>query len=373
MDISRQLQSKVASKMGKGKAIIIIGPRQVGKTTLIKNVIGNQTHLFLDGEDPVVRKRLTNPNTQELKAIIGKHKIVFIDEVQRIKNIGVTLKIITDQMKGVQLMVSGSSAFDLNNSIEEPLTGRKWEFQLFPISWKELEDHIGILQADQQLELRLLYGMYPKVTTNIGEEVEVLKQITDSYLFKDILSYSGIRRPDILDKLLQALALQVGNEVSYNELAQLIGVDKNTISNYINLLEQGFIVFRLTSFSGNLRNEIKTNQKIYFYDNGIRNMILGNFNSLDVRNDVGALWENFLISERKKLNNYKQSLTRSYFWRTVSLQEIDYIEEKAGKVSAYEIKWHVKAKLKIHKAFTEAYQAKTELVNRDNFRTFITL
>jgi uncharacterized protein len=359
MDISRQLQSKVASKMGKGKAIIIIGPRQVGKTTLIKNVIGDQTHLFLDGDDPAVRKRLTNPNTQALKAIIGKHKIVFIDEAQRIKNIGVTLKIITDQMKGVQLLVSGSSAFDLNNSIKEPLTGRKWEYQLFPISWKELEDHIGVLQADQQLELRLLYGMYPEVITNTGEEIEVLKQITDSYLFKDILSYSGIRRPDILDKLLQALALQVGNEVSYNELAQLIGVDKNTVSNYINLLEQGFIVFRLTSFSGN------------FYDNGVRNMILGNFNALDVRNDVGALWENFLISERKKMNNYKQALARSYFWRTVSQQEIDYIEEKAGKISAFEIKWNVKAKLKIHKAFTEAYKAKTELVNRDNFRAFI--
>lgn len=213
--------------------------------------------------------------------------------------------------------------------------------------------------------------MYPDVINNIGEEAEVLKQLGNSYLYKDILAYSGIRKPEILEKLLQALALQMGNEVSYNELSKLLNIDKNTVSNYIDILEQAFVIFKLKSFSRNLRNEIKTNQKKYFYDTGIRNMIIGNFNVLDLRQDKGALWENFLICERMKKNNYENSLTKPYFWRTVQQQKIDYVEEKAGKIIGYEIKWNANARVKIPKIFNETYSAETIVLNRENFRTFL--
>jgi len=369
--INRLLKTKLEARLGSGKAIVITGPHQVGKTTLIKNILENKAHLFLDADDPTVRNLLTNPNTEQLKSIIGKNKLVFIDEAQRIENIGITLKIITDQFKEVQLIVSGSSAFELTNRLNEPLTGRKWEYQLFPISWKEFEGTVGFVKAEQQLELRVIYGMYPDVINRTGEETEALKQLADSYLYKDILAYGGIRKPEVLEKLLQALALQMGNEVSYNELSQLIGIDKNTVSNYIDILEKAFVIFKLKSFSRNLRNEIKTNQKIYFYDTGIRNMIIGNFNALGLRQDKGALWENFLISERIKKNAYEGSLAKPYFWRTVQQQEIDYVEETAGQITGYEIKWNANAKAKIPKLFKETYTAETAVLSRENFRTFL--
>jgi len=369
--ISRYLTPKLESRLCSGKAIIIVGPRQVGKTTLIKNLLENKAHLFLDGDDPTVRILLTNPNTEQLKNIIGKHKLVFIDEAQRIENIGITLKIMTDQFNEVQLIVSGSSAFELNNQLNEPLTGRKWEYQLFPISWKELEGSIGFVKSIQQLELRMIYGMYPDVINRAGDEKEVLKQLADSYLYKDVLAFGGIRKPEILEKLLQALALQIGNEVSYNELAQLLGIDKNTVSTYIDILEKAFVIFKLKSFSRNLRNEIKTNQKIYFYDTGIRNMVIGNFNALELRQDKGALWENFLISERMKKIHYEGSLAKPYFWRTVQQQEIDYVEETEGRITGYEIKWNTTAKVKIPRLFTETYKAETVVLTRENFNRFL--
>jgi uncharacterized protein len=369
--INRAIEAQIQAKIGKGKAIILIGPRQVGKTTLLRKIVGNNEYLFLDGDDPTIRNLLANANTEQLKSIIGKNKTVLIDEAQRIENIGLTLKIITDQFKDVQLFASGSSAFELNNKINEPLTGRKWEFHLFPIAWKEQEDSVGFLKATQQLELRILYGMYPDVINNIGQETEVLRQLTNSYLYKDILAFGGIRKPDVLEKLLQALALQTGSEVSYNELSQLLGIDKNTVSTYIDVLEKAFVIFKLKSFSRNLRNEIKTNQKIYFCDTGIRNMVIGNFNALDLRQDKGALWENFLISERIKKLHYDSSLAKPYFWRTAQQQEIDYVEEEAGKITGYEIKWNEKAKVKIPKVFAETYKAETVVLNRENFRAFL--
>ena len=369
--INRVLQAKIIAKMGKGKAIIIVGPRQVGKTTLIESILKNEAHLFLDGDDPTVRSLLKNPNTEQLKSIIGKNKTLFIDEVQRIENIGITLKIITDKFKDVQLLVSGSSAFELKNEINEPLTGRKWEYQLFPIAWKEFEDSVGFVKAAQQLDLRLIYGMYPDVINNTENAFEVLKELANSYLYKDILAFGNIRKPEILEKLLQALALQIGSEVSYNGLSQLLGIDKNTVSNYIDILEEAFVIFKLKSYSRNLRNEIKTNQKIYFYDNGIRNMVIGNLNTLDLRQDKGALWENFLISERIKKNSYENKLTKSYFWRTTQQQEIDYVEENAGQVTGYETKWSEKEKVKIPKVFTEIYNADITILTKENFRMFL--
>ena len=369
--INRLIKSKIEAKMGKGKAIIIVGPRQVGKTTLIENILENKQYLFLDGDDPTVRNLMDNPNTEQLKNIIGINEIVFIDEAQRIENIGITLKIITDKFKNVQLLVSGSSAFELKNKTNEPLTGRKWEFQLFPISWKELEESIGYIKAEQQLEMRLLYGMYPDVINNETDAFAVLKELANSYLYKDILAFNNIKKPEILEKLLQVLALQIGSEVSLNELSQLLGIDKNTVSTYIDILESAFVIFKLKSFSRNLRNEIKFNQKIYFYDNGIRNMVIGNFNALDLRQDKGALWENFLISERIKRNNYENKLTKSHFWRTTQQQEIDYIEDVDGTIFSYEIKWSEKGKVKIPKIFKETYLTETTILTNKNFRTFL--
>ena len=327
--------------------------------------------MFLDGDDSTTVDILSNANTETLKSIIGNYKYVFIDEVQRIPNIGLKLKIIVDQIKDVQVIVSGSSAFDINNLTQEPLTGRKFEYHLFPISWNEFENNVGYIKAQQQLELRLLYGMYPDVINNFGNEYEILKNLVSSYLYKDILSLAGIRKSEVLEKILQALALQVGCEVSYNEIAQLVGVDKNTVSNYIDLLEKAFVIFRLNSFSKNIRNEIKANRKIYFYDNGVRNMLIGNFNTLEFRQDKGALWENFLVSERIKLLSYSQSLAKPYFWRTTSQQEIDYIETNADAVSAFEFKWSPLKKVKLPKSFEEAYKPNFLVVTKENFRGFL--
>ncbi|MGB5385125.1 MAG: ATP-binding protein [Lutimonas sp.] len=367
----RTLFSILHNKIGSGKAIILVGPRQVGKTTLIRSLIEGKKYLFLDADDPTVRSILNNPNTEQIRSIIGSNKIVFIDEAQRISGIGLTLKIITDQFKDVQLFVSGSSSFDLTRELNEPLTGRKWEYELFPISWEEFQDKHGYLIAEQQVENRLLYGFYPDVLNNPGEEKEILKQLVNSYLYRDILSYSNIRKPEVLEKLVQALALQIGSEVNYNELSQIVGVDKNTVANYIDILEKGYVIFRLDSFSRNLRNEIKKNKKVYFYDNGVRNMVLGNFNSLELRQDTGSLWENFLISERLKQNIYKNKLSKMYFWRTKQQQEVDLVEEENGAITGFEFKWNAKKKIKLPKTFVKEYNAKEVIIDRTNFRTFI--
>jgi len=369
----RTLKDTLENKINKGKAIILIGPRQVGKTTLLKMVINNKQHLFLDGDDSTVRSLLNNPNTEQIRSIIGSHKTIFIDEAQRIEGIGLTLKIITDQFKGVQLFVSGSSSFDLSNALNEPLTGRKWEYELYPISWEEFENKEGYVVAEQQLENRLLYGFYPDILNNPGEEKELLKQLVNSYLYRDILAYATIRKPEVLEKLVQALALQLGSEVNYNELAQMVGIDKNTVANYINILEKGYVVFKLHSFSRNLRNEIKKNKKIYFYDNGVRNMVLGNFNPLDLRQDTGALWENFLITERLKQNKYKNTNAKMYFWRTKQQQEVDLVEEHNGIITGFEFKWNTKKKVRLPKTFVNEYNAKEVVIDRKNFREFTSI
>ena len=328
-------------------------------------------HLFLDGDDPEVRDILSKAGTSRLKAIIGKYQVVFIDEAQRIEEIGLIAIMINDQFKSVQLILSGSSALDIKNATQESLTGRKFEYHLFPISWEEFEDDAGYVEASAQFEERLIFGMYPEVINNRANAREVLKQLTTSYLYKDVLSLTGIKKPELLDKLLKALALQLGSEVSYNELANLLEIDKATVSKYIDLLEKTFIAFRLHSFSRNQRNEIKNNRKIYFYDNGVRNMIINNLNPLELRNDKGALWENFLISERLKLQSYHLVYTNNYFWRTVQKQEIDFIEESNGKISAYEFKWKSQGKKKIPASFIQNYGAAGTIIDKENFRKFV--
>ncbi len=372
--ILRELSSLVKEKIGKGKAIIILGARQTGKTTLVKSFLPeNKTEgLFLDADNVEVQTLLSNPNLERLKSIIGKANLVIIDEAQRIPNIGLTLKLIIDNLPTVQLLVTGSSSLELADLTNESLTGRKWEYYMFPISWKELSDSVGYTTALLQLETRLIYGMYPEVVINTGEERERLSVLSQSYLYKDILSLGIIRKPDVLIKLLKALAFQVGNEVSMNELGQLVGADKVTVATYLNLLEKSFVIFRLQPLSRNLRNEISSNRKIYFYDNGIRNALINNFAPLDLRQDVGALWENFMISERLKANHYRKRWVTTYFWRTQAQQEIDYVEEIDGQFEAFEFKWKKLKNIKIPASFSEAYKPLAyNIISKENFDGFL--
>jgi len=369
--INRVINELIEKRLNRGKAIVLLGPRQVGKTTLINEFLKQREFLFLNGDDADHRELLENAGTTKLKSVIGDHKFIFIDEAQRIKGVGIIAKLIIDHFKDVQLFISRSSALEINDRMQESLTGRKFEYFLFPISWEELERQVGYLESNAQLEERLIYGMYPDVINQRHDAREVLKQLTSSYLYKDILSITGIKKPDLLDKLLKALALQLGSEVSYNELSRLLEVDKLTISKYIDLLEKLFIIFRLNSFSRNQRNEIKHNRKIYFYDNGIRNTIINNLNPIELRSDKGALWENFLISERIKLQQYLKLYSNNYFWRTIQKQEIDFIEERDGQIYAFEFKWNKRPKDKIPSSFIREYNAIGHIVDKQNFREFI--
>lgn len=369
--IKRKLQEVIENKLFKGKAVILIGARQVGKSTLFRYIAEGQHQqvLLLNCDEPEVKEMLSGINTPELKMLIGANHIVMIDEAQRVPEVGLTLKRITDNFPEVQLLVTGSSSFELQNNLNEPLTGRKYEYYLYPISTAELNDSRGLLAVKQMLEARLIFGSYPDVVNHTDEAKELLMNIAGSYLYKDLLSIDQIRRPVLLDKLLVALALQIGSEVSYNELAQTIGTDNKTVEKYIDLLEKCFVVFRLNAFNRNLRTELKKSKKIYFYDNGIRNAIIQNFAPLSLRQDVGALWENFFISERIKANHYAGRYSRNYFWRTTQQQEIDYIEESDGNFTAFEMKWNPnKRQTNFPSAFLNTYPVKeTVVITPENY------
>lgn len=372
--IKRKLKNIIEQKIGKGKAILILGARQTGKTTLIKEIekTSQLETLYLNADLPIVQQQLHNSGIVELKRLFGKAKLVFIDEAQRIQNIGITLKIIVDEFPDIQLIVTGSSAFELSSEVNEPLTGRKYEYRLFPVSWIEIVEHSNYLESVSQLNQRLIFGMYPDVTQNLGNEKEILFNLTESYLFKDIYTFRQIRKPEFLQKLLQALAFQVGSEVSYNELSNLLQIDRKTIIHYVDLLEKAFVIFRLPAFSRNLRKELSSKIKIYFYDTGVRNALINDFRPLDFRNDKGALWENFLISERLKSNHYALRRVNSYFWRTHQKSEIDYIEEADGMLDVFEFKWNPKTGFKIPKPFLDNYAVRqTELISHKNFHQFL--
>lgn len=372
--IKRALKAKIQNRIGQGKIILIIGPRQVGKTTLAHHIVEQQEDDFvwLNGDEPDVRSILTNATSSVLKNLSGKRRTIVIDEAQRIQNIGLTLKLFHDTFPEKQLIVTGSSAFDLANEINEPLTGRKYEYYLYPLSFSEMVEEHGIIEEKRQLEHRLIFGSYPEVVRNPGDEVETLISLSGSYLYKDILSWGKLKKPQVLEKLLQALALQIGSEVKFHEIGQIIGADPKTVENYIDILEKAFVVFRLQSLSRNMRNEIKKGKKIYFYDNGIRNAILKNFSPLNLRQDVGGLWENFLIVERMKRNHYTQTYLNTYFWRNHAQQEIDYIEERDGWMNACEFKWNAKKKVFFSKSFLKAYpNTDIHVVNRENYHEFL--
>ena len=371
--ISRILVDRLRQKLFKQKAIIVLGPRQVGKTTLLKNLAFDPNEiLWMNADEIDVQQTLSEVSSGSFKALLGKKKIFIIDEAQRIENIGLKLKLITDNLPEIQVIATGSSSFDLANRVNEPLTGRKWEYNLFPLSYQELVDHHGMLTENRLLEHRLVYGYYPEVVSNPGEEEERLKLICHSYLYKDVFLWERLHKSDKLVRLLQALAHQIGSQVSFNELAEICSMDPKTVEKYVNLLEQAFVIFRLPSFSRNLRNELKSSRKIYFYDNGIRNAIINNFNPIALRSDVGFLWENFLVSERLKFNSYHLLNKNSFFWRTVNQQEIDLIEEYGGQLHAYEFKWNTKKTVRLTKTFENAYSNSTfNVITPGNLHDFL--
>lgn len=372
--ISRKILLLIAPRLTDPKAIILLGPRQVGKSTLLRQIQGQlpQPVLWWNGDEPDVRKVFEGASSSRLKTLIGPHKTMIIDEAQRVENIGLLIKLIVDNIPGVKVMATGSSSFDLANKINEPLTGRKWEYRMYPISFAEMVDFHGLMEERRQLEHRLIYGYYPEVVSSPGDEKALLSQLADSYLYKDILSWERILKPDRLERLLQALAMQIGNEVNYSELGQLVGLDNQTVEHYIEILEKAYVVFRLGSFSRNLRNELKKSRKIYFFDNGIRNAIINQFGPLALRSDTGALWENFLVSERMKFLTYQSIGANRFFWRTHAQQEIDYLEEREGVIHAFEFKWNPRKGATVPPAFAKAYPNHTfEVISQENFDSFL--
>lgn len=371
--IKRLISGLIRKDFNKGKIIVLLGARQVGKTTLLNELVHKkQKVLSLNCDYMDDRFDIEGKSPTELRQLLQPYDVALIDEVQRVNNIGLTLKVIADMKLDTQVVVTGSSSLDIANQINESATGRLYEYKLYPFSLQELAAHTTPREEQRLLEQRLIYGLYPEVVTHPEDTRRTLTELTNSYLYKDLLSSNGIKKPDLLLKLVKVLALQLGSEVSYNELAGLIGANKQTVEAYIRLLEQCFVVFQLDSYSRNLRNEIKKGKKIYFYDNGVRNAILSAFAPLDSRNDVGMLWENLMISERVKHNAYNRNYANLYFWRTHEQKEIDLIEEQDGMLHAYEFKWNPEAKAPLPKAFAESYPNSTfKVIHPKNFWEFV--
>lgn len=368
--IQRQLKSRIEKRLFKGKVIIIYGARRVGKTTLSRQIIENlEDARYLNCELLQNKTALSTTNSELLKDFLGNYRIIVLDEAQHIEQIGLILKILADTFPEIQIIATGSSSFDLGQKISEPLTGRARRFVLYPFSFNEIAGDSNLLDTHAGLEILLRFGFYPEVIGKSEEEaIEELNEIASNYLYKDVLQFERLRRPDLLFNLLKALALQIGGEVSFQELSRLLGTSVETIKRYIQLLEQSFVIFRLSSLSGNLRNEISKGQKIYFNDLGIRNAIIQNFSPLSSRNDVGALWENFCISERFKHNGNQGRTVNTYFWRSYFSKEVDYIEEKDGQITAFEFKYSPNKQAQLPAIFKEAYPgANFKVVNNANY------
>jgi uncharacterized protein len=372
--LKRNLEKNIHHFLFKKRAIIIYGPRQVGKTTVMKSIFNEfKDHkIFLDCDLEENRVQLTNVSLSQLKIMLGNAVLLCIDEAQRVHNIGLTLKILVDNFPNLQVIATGSSAFEMANDIKEPLTGRKFEFLMLPFSTQELWNHTSGFAENAALETRLIYGYYPDVV-NFPEEARArIEELASSYLYKDIFEFEEIRSSGLINNLLKALAYQVGSQVSYNELALITKSSPKTVERYMRLLEQCFVVFRLHSFSRNLRNELSKSFKVYFYDNGIRNALISAFNPIGLRDDVGKLWENYLVSERLKYLHNQQLKRSNYFWRTTQQQEIDYIEEYDNQLFAYEFKLQNANKAKLTKTFANAYPNHTfKAIDKENYWEFV--
>lgn len=357
------------------KVIVVYGPRRCGKTTLLNEFLKgvNLRYLLVSGEDIAVQNYLSSQSIEKLSSFVGSNQLLVIDEAQKIKNIGINLKLIVDHMKDVKIIATGSSSFDLAQNLGEPLTGRKYTLKLFPIAQLELQQIENRAQTEANLENRLIYGSYPEIVLmqDNSRKERYLKEIVSSYLYKDILELEGLRHSGKIIKLLQLIAFQIGKEVSYSELGTQLGMSKNTVERYLDLLEKAFVVCRLNGFSRNLRKEISKNSRYFFIDNGIRNALLNNFNPLELRDDTGLLWENYLIMERLKKQEYLSITANNYFWRTYDRKEIDLVEERGGHIYGFEMKW-TKRKSTPPKGWVETYSnASYEVISRDNYLEFI--
>ena len=379
MFLPRDINKFLEKRMFDGKVLIVYGPRQSGKTTAIEHFIEEKglrgETLTFNGDENVDRDLLADASAEKLKFLVGKKKVVFIDEAHKIPEIGIVLKRLYDKVKGVQVVASGSSSEELAEKTEEPLTGRKFEYTLFPLSFSELANAASPVEEMRELERRLVFGAYPDVVAHPGDEVDRIREIGKGYLYKDILRHDEIRRPELLDRLLKALAFQVGQEVVFGELAQLTESDPKTVSKYIDILEKAFIVFKLGSYSRNLRNELKKSRKVYFYDLGIRNYVLGDWRPLNQRggDETGRLWENYFIAERRKLNVTTAPETRMFFWRTVQRQEVDLVEESAEGMNAFELKWNrAKSAKGVSRTFAATYpKAVCQCVTPDGYASLL--
>lgn len=372
--IDRTIEQQIVPLLGSQKAIVIMGARQVGKSTLLSKMLsGRSDVLWLNGDDTDTQMLFQGISSTRLRTILAPYRIVVIDEAQRIADVGLRLKLITDQVPGTQVIATGSSSFDLAGKVSESLTGRKREYKLFPLTFAEMVGHTNLLDELRMLSHRMVYGYYPEVVNTPGGEVAVLKELTSSYLYRDILALDGIGKPDKVVRLVQALAWQIGSQVSYNEVAQLVGLDPKTVERYIDILEKSYVIFRLSSFSRNLRNELKQSRKIYFWDLGIRNAVIGNLSQVENRTDAGPLWENLCIAERMKRLGYSDGFTQNWFWRTQQQKEIDYIEETDGLLQAFEFKWNEhKANTKCPSSFATAYPDATfHIVTPSNVEEFL--
>lgn len=358
-----------------GKVIVIYGPRRVGKTTLLKKYLEkeNNSVLFVNGDDIIVRQYLESQSIQTLRDFVGDHRLLVVDEAQYVEKIGLNLKLIVDHIPEIKVIVTGSSSFDLARDVGEPLTGRKYVLKLFPLSQMEISKIEKRHETTASLESRLIYGSYPEVVLirDNRRREDYLRELIQSYLFKDILALEGIRYANKLVRLLQLLAFQIGKQVSFTELGKQLSMSKNTVERYLDLLEKVFVIYRLSGFSRNLRKEITKSQRYFFYDTGVRNALIGNFNPLAVRNDLGELWENYIITERMKRQEYLRKVTNSYFWRTYDKKEIDLVEERQGGLFGYEVKWK-KERVKIPQDWTSGYpDAAFEVIHRENYLKFI--
>ncbi|MCF6365464.1 MAG: ATP-binding protein [Bacteroidales bacterium] len=369
----RILEKTLKDYFFKGKVLLIVGARQVGKTTLLQEMSKEfGSFLWLNADENNVRERLANPSVNAIKNIIGNYKIVIIDEVQRIKNAGLLLKIMADNFKEVQFIATGSSVLEISDCIFEPLTGRHFPYHLYPFSLAELYPEKSPFEIEQELPFHLVFGMYPEIAVKRDMAEMILKNLAQQYLYKDVLIWKDIRKPQLLDKLLKLLAYQIGSEVSINELANQLKVKSDTVENYIDLLEKSFVVYRLKSYSTNSRKEVSKMSKILFWDVGVRNAVIEDFRDLPLRNDQGQLFENFMISERMKMNAWLQSDVKSYFWRNYNKSEVDYVELEKNSLSAFEMKWNTRKKHKITQSFTNMYpEAKASIVTPEDFIGFV--
>lgn len=379
-EYNRSIQPLIEAQLYKGKVIIIYGARRTGKTTLCNQIIQVQKEKgikakYLNCELFAIKQRLQTTNEVELKNYFENSNLIILDEAQNIENIGLTLKILVDTYPEIQIIATGSSSFDLANKTGEPLTGRARRFTLYPLSVEELRTKYDLFEIDSRFDKILTYGLYPSVFNASDADAGIeLEEIASNYLYKDILEFEKVKSSTILLELLQLLALQLGNQVSYHELGQKLGLDSTTVKRYIDLLTKCFVILPLKAFSRNLRKEIGKSQKIYFYDLGIRNSLIRNYNSPKLRNDIGALWENFCIIERFKYNQAHSRLVNSYFWRTYEQKEIDYIEEHSGILEGYEFKWGKDSKaFKPPKIFLETYEnSSVKRIDPSNYVKFTT-